>query len=446
MFRLRSLKATTNSTWNLREFVCPASARPTVASLMFWKGYQREKAMNLKQLKPVVIGYAVLLVMFITGFSINVSAQVDTGSISGIVTDTSGSVIAGAKITAVNTATGVERSAETGGIGEYTLQGLPPGMYKVRAANTNFKTFEATVEVTVGGKVTVNPKLEVGSSTVTVEVTAGAAEVNTQTQELSQLVDSAQLAQLPSLNRNPYDFVVLSGNVSNGDNTTASMSSAQSMANRGVGYAINGQRESGTEILLDGVENVEVFGVNAGQLVPQDSIQEFSIITNNFSSEYGRASGGVVNVDTKAGTNSYHGSLFEYNRLSDYTANTFANDVSGTPKGTYTRNQFGFNAGGPILKNKLFAFFSQEFVRVRSAATQTQDIFDPAFTSLLPSNAASYFAKNATGAPTTTGQTTADQLVAAGTFGTNCGSSGTGNCPFPMIGGTTAIPGIDAGL
>jgi hypothetical protein len=160
------------------------------------------------------------------------------------------------------------------------------------------------VEVTVGGSLAVNAQLEVGSSTTVVEVAAGGGtEVNTQTQELSQLVDSTQLGQLPSLNRNPYDFVILSGNVSNGDNTTAGMSSGQNLTARGVGYSINGQRESGTGILLDGVENIGIFSVVIGQQVPSDSIQEYSVITNNFGAEYGRASGGVVNLDTKVGTN-----------------------------------------------------------------------------------------------------------------------------------------------
>jgi hypothetical protein len=382
-----------------------------------------------------------VLFVFVLGFSATASAQVNTGSISGTVQDSSGAAVVGATVTAQSVATGEEHTTESGNIGQYTLQGLLPGTYRLRTARPGFKTFEATVVVTVGGNATVNASLEVGAASSVVEVTAAyGTEVNTQTQELSQLVDTTQLAQLPSLNRNAYDFVALSGNVSNGDNTTGSMSSSQNSVGRGVGYAINGQRSAGTEILLDGVENVEVFSVNPGQLVPADSIQEFSIITNNFGAEYGRASGGVVNVDTKSGTNEIHGSAFEYNRLSNYTANTFANDVGGTPKGTYVRNQFGYSIGGPILKQKLFAYFSEEFVRVRSAANETEDIFDPAFTSLLPANAASYFSKYATGAATAASQVTAGDLVSAGAFGSNCGASGTGNCPFPMIGGTTSIP------
>ena len=374
----------------------------------------------------------VLLLCFIAGFARTANAQVDTGSISGVVRDSSGAAVPNATVAVTNLATAAVRSVATSTVGEYTVQGLPPGNYKVRISSPSFTTYEATVEVTVGGALTVSPQLEVGTSTTVVEVTAGAGtEVNTQTQELSQLVDSNQLAQLPTLNRNPYDFVVLSGNVSNGDNTTSSSMSGQTISTRGVGYAINGQRESGTEILLDGVENIGVFTVVAGQLVPQDSIQEFSIITNNFGAEYGRASGGIVNVDTKAGTNNIHGSAFEYNRLSAYTANTFANDVDGIPKGTYTRNQFGYNAGGPIIKNRLFASFSEEFTRVRSAASETEDVFDPAFISLLPSNVQDYFSKYATGLGSVSGKTTAGQLAAAGLF------NGAG---FPLVNGTTPVP------
>jgi hypothetical protein len=381
--------------------------------------------------------------MFVLGAPGTVRAQVDTGSISGTVTDSSGSVVPNAKISITNLSTSAERTIESSNNGYYTVKGLAPGNYKVSITSSSFKTFATTVEVTVGGSLTVNAQLEVGSASVVVEVVAGAggAEVNTQTQELSQLVDSTQLAQLPSLTRNPYDFVVLSGNVSNGDNTTSDMNSSQNMAARGVGYSINGQRESGTEILLDGVENVAVFGLSVGQLVPADSIQEFSILTNNFGVEYGRASGGVVNVSSKPGTNSYHGSVFEYNRLSDYTSNTFANAIADIPKGSYVRNQFGYNVSGPILKNKLFVSFSEEFVRVRSSANVSEDVIDPAFISLLPSNIQDYFSKYGTGALPASTKYTASQLQAAGFFGTTAAGTGTVNNPIPLLNGLTAIPG-----
>jgi len=355
-------------------------------------------------------------------------AQVDTGSISGTVTDSSGAVIPEAKITALNLATRVERTSESGSLGQFTIPGLPPGSYQVKITSPNFKTFQTSLDVTVGGISSLNAKLEVGSSSTVVEVVSGTTEVNTETQELSQLVDSQQLAQLPSLTRNPYDFVVSSGNISGGDNTTTSGNSGQNLTTRGVGVSMNGQRESGTEILLDGVENVSVFNVSVGQDVPMDAVQEYSIVTNNFSADFGRASGGVVNVALKSGTNALHGSTWEYNRLSAYTANTFANDADGTPKGGYTRNQFGFAVGGPVLKDKLFFFGSTEWTRVRSAASETAEVFDPSFISMLPSNVQQYFAKYGTGVLPATGQVvTAGDLVAAGmTVG--------------PINGTTAVP------
>jgi hypothetical protein len=184
---------------------------------------------------------------------------------------------------------------------------------------------------------------------------------------------------------------VLSGNVSNGDNTTANMNSSQNSTSRGVGYAVNGQRESGTEILLDGVENISVFSQSVGEQIPVDSVQEYNVVTNNFAAEYGRASGGVVNLTSKSGSNSFHGGAWEYNRLSAYTANTYQNVVSGLPKGTYTRNQFGFAAGGPIKKDRLFFFESTEWTRVRSQETLAQLIPTPQFLSYTAPSVQSFF-------------------------------------------------------
>ena len=399
--------------------------------------------------------FFVVLSILILGFAGAAKAQVNAGSVHGTVTDNSGAAVVGAAVTATSTATGDQHTATSGDLGQYNIQGLNPGIYKVKIASASFKTYETSVEITVGAASTVDATLEVGASTTTVEVTASyGTEVNTQTQELSQLVDTGQLAALPSLNRDPYDFVILSGNVSNGDNTNASMGSSQNLSARGVGYSINGQREAGTEILLDGVENVGIFTVVAGQTIPVDSIQEFSIITNNFGAEFGRASGGIVNVDTKSGTNDIHGSLYEYNRVSALTANTYANDsenaIAGSdvaPKGIYTRNDFGYAAGGPIIKNKLFAFFTEEFVRVRSASSQVQDVIDPSFiANYTPANIQAYFNTYGKNTLTPTGTTTLGQFQAAGGFGQTCNTATPPVCtnnPVPstfLFNGTTPIP------
>ena len=340
---------------------------------------------------------AILAVVLLT--SVFVFGQAETGTVAGVVKDATGAVVADAKVTITNTANNAERTSSSNSLGEYRISNLTPGNYQLVVSKSGFQTYKVPVEVSVGGHSTIDAQLTVGSGNTVVEVTAGAAtEVNTQTQELSQLIDAQQLAQLPSLTRNPYDFVAISGNVSNGDSTSNGEMAGQELSSRGVGFAINGQRESGTEILLDGVENVSVFGVSVGENIPLDGVQEYSVVTNNFSAEYGRASGGVVNVTTKAGSNNWHGSAWEFNRLAAYTANTFNNDANQIPKGGYTRNQFGFQAGGPIMKNKLFISGSVEWTRVRSSSRQTEEIFDPAFLAYLPTNAQSYFSTYATGA------------------------------------------------
>jgi carboxypeptidase family protein/TonB-dependent receptor-like protein len=376
-------------------------------------------------------------------------AQLEAGQISGTVLDQSDAVVPGATISIRNADTNAVRTVVSSSTGAYLVPGLAPATYEVTVTAAAFKTYTAKVEVTVGGHVTLDAKLSVSATTSEVEVVGeGGSQVNTQTQEMSQVVDTDQIANLPSLTRNPYDFVALAGNVSGGDNSTNSGATAidatgsgQNQTDRGVGYAINGQRQSGTEILLDGVENVSIFGAGIGEDIPLDGTQEFSVITSNYSAQYGRASGGVINVTTKQGTNSFHGSASEFNRLSAYTANTYANDAANSafidgggtgplpsPKGTYTRNQFGYAAGGPILKNKIFIFQSTEWIRVRSAANETEEIFDPAFIALMPANIQAYYK--------TYGQTA---LKSSGVASTVADVAATG-ITFGDVNGTTPIP------
>jgi outer membrane receptor protein involved in Fe transport len=319
-------------------------------------------------------------------------SQVESGSISGTVRDTSGAVVAGANVSARNVATSAERTAQTGSIGEYTIPSLAPGTYEVTVTTSGFAAFKASAVVSVGGHTTVDAQLSVSAQTTTVEVVAtAAAVVNTETQEVSETISPNQMAQLPSLNRNVYDFVSTAGNVSSGDR----MGSAndQNTGTRGVGFVINGQRSTGTEILLDGAENVDLFTATVGQTVSPDSVQEYRIVTNNFEAQYGRASGGVVNVTTKSGTNNLHGTAWEYNRLSAYTSNTFDNDANAIPKGRYARNQFGYGVGGPIIKDKLFFYQSTEWLRVRSAASSASLVPTPQLLALTPANVQAYFTK-----------------------------------------------------
>ena len=357
-----------------------------------------------------------------------VSAQVNNGVISGTVRDKAGAVVAGATVTARNLDTSFERTVQTNSQGYFILPALPLGPYEVTITSQDFAAFKDRAQVTVGGLAVVDAVLGVAAASTTVEVSAQAAavEVNTQTQEQSQIVSEEQIAQLPSLTRNPYDFIAVSGNVSGGDRSSQSgnpqtSGGGQNSSDRGVGFNINGQRASGTEILLDGMENSNIFDTTISLLIPQDAVQEFRVVTNNFDAQYGRASGGVVNVSTKSGTNNFHGSAWEFNRLSAYTANTYDNNSNGIAKGNYTRNQYGFTFGGPAIKNKLFFFGSTEWLRVRSNASLLGYVPTSQFISATPQNVQDYFAKNGGTLPFISTVTKADlagKYVAGGAFDT----------------------------
>jgi outer membrane receptor protein involved in Fe transport len=329
------------------------------------------------------------LLAILTLFSVWAFGQAETGAINGTVTDNTGAVVVGATVTATSIDTGLVRATTTKSAGEYTITNLPPKTYDLTVEAQGFRKFTQRVKVGVGSMNDVSAKLGVTAASTTVEVTGSSemATVNTENQTLSQVIGSNQLENMPTLTRNPYDLVGTSGNVTEDSNS-----------GRGAGYSINGMRSSDTDILLDGGENVDLFTATVGQSVPLDSVQEFSVLTNNFTAEYGRAGGGVVNVATKSGTNAFHGTLYEFNRVSALAANTYNNNaqkfaafqngtcVVGTPCSVgdfgFTRNQFGYSIGGPIIKNKLFFFSSTEWTRIRSNSQTTADIVDPAWLAL----------------------------------------------------------------
>jgi hypothetical protein len=328
----------------------------------------------------LVLFFAVLLL----AFAGTAWAQTETGQISGTVTDATGAVIVGAKVVAKSVNTGLMRDSSTNSSGLYTIPSLRPDIYEVTVKAAGFEGLVRRVEVSVGSRIEVSVQLTVGSKVETVEVTgfADTNVVNTESQTLSATITEREINELPtSPTRNPYALVAISGNV------TEDMNS-----NRGAGFSINGQRSASTDILLDGAENVDAFTATVGQTVPLDSVQEFTVLTNGFTAEFGRASGGVVNLVTKSGTNTFHGSGYEYNRVSALSANTFQNDSNGTPKGVFTRNDFGFAVGGPVIKNKLFFFNNTEWVRVRSSAPTDYNIIDPGSVSSLGAASQAFFA------------------------------------------------------
>jgi len=250
--------------------------------------------------------YLLIALVAIFCLASGTAAQTETGLINGTVTDQSGAVVPSAKVAVRNSATGSERVSETNGNGFYSVTNLLPGVYIVNVEAPNLTKGEARAEVTVGTRVELNFQLKVGTSTIIVEVVGEAGvQVNTESQTLSTVISTQQLTQLPTQDRNPYALAVSAPTVSEDDPT-----------GRGVGVSINGSRASGTNILLDGASNNDEFTASVGQKVPLDSVQEFSILTNNFTAEYGRADAGIVNVSTKSGTNDFHGSAYEVGRWS----------------------------------------------------------------------------------------------------------------------------------
>jgi len=248
-----------------------------------------------------------ILVFVFTLFAVTsvIFAQTETGQIAGTVVDPSGAAVPGAAVSVKSVATGAVRETKTAVGGEYNFTNLLPGEYIVSATAAGFSQIQQRASVAVGAKVNVDIHLEVGKSSTVVEVNAAPVQVNVESQTLSTNITQTQLRELPTLTRNAYSLVALSGNVSDA-----------AVGGRGAGVAINGLRESGTDILLDGSANNDEFTASVGQAVPLDAIQEFSVLTNNFTAEFGRASAGVVNVVTKSGSNEFHGTAYEFNRLS----------------------------------------------------------------------------------------------------------------------------------
>ena len=364
-----------------------------------------------------------LCVVLLFAFSVPTWGQTETGQISGTVVDQQGAGVPNAKISVRNLGTRAVREVSADDRGGFVVPNLLPATYSVLIEAPNFTKFEQKVDLAPGARMTVDAKLQIGKVTETIEVAATAVAVNTETQTLGTVIDSKSLQDLPLLTRNPYNLVGTAGNVARDEDTM-----------RGAGFVINGLRSSGTNILLDGSSNNDEFVASVGQSVPLDSVQEFSVLTNNFTAEYGRASAGVVNLVTKSGTNDFHGTAYEFGRYSTFGSNSFDNNANGLPKPVYTRNQFGYSVGGPLKKDKLFFFSSTEWLRVRSSRTEIVNVPTPEFIAASNSATQAYFTSYGTLRPGLVNLATFTQAdVCAGL------SAGCGTGSFSALAPTTPI-------
>ena len=391
--------------------------------------------MGVKAVNRFLTLLAVALVLVLA-----VQAQVETGQITGTVTDPTGAVIPNANITAKNVATGATRTTATTNSGVFVLPNLTPGTYELAIAAQGFATVKRELAVNVGARVGADAQLKVGNTSTTVEVAASAVQVNTESQTIGSTIGTQAVSELPSVNRNVYALVATVPNISR-----------DSGDDRGVGYAINGMRSASTNVLLDGVANNDEFSGSTGQDIPMDAVQEYSVLTSNYTAEVGRASGGVVNVVTKSGSNQFTGSLYEYNRVSALASNNFRDNARDVQPGVYTRNSFGYSIGGPIKKNKLFFFQNTEWLKVRSALSDVDLVPTSQFLALTHANTQSFF--NAYGKlrpdAAVTATYTKDQLTAGGSNPCS-GGSATGGCALlpgstPMFKQVTFRVPADAG-
>jgi hypothetical protein len=322
-------------------------------------------------------------------------AQTTSGTILGIVTDSSGAAVPAANVTLTNVDTQVTNTATSDENGAYQFANIPPGNYTVDIEKNGFarqKRGPATLQVQ--GSLKVDATLQVGDVAQTVTVNTTVPIVETQPGSLGQTVEGKVVQQMPLNGRNVLNLlelapgVVPQGSVSG--NPLGNQSNGSLTNNTGFGnYQIGGGMANQSAFYLDGVP-LNTSYINSPALVPtQDAIQEFRVDSNAVSAEFGRFAGGVVNMATKSGTDAFHGSAYEYIRNKVLNANQFFNNRNGVPNPAFTQNQYGAAVGGPVKREKLFFFFSWEGYAFRrgnptTATVPTLAMRNGDFSALLP--------------------------------------------------------------
>jgi hypothetical protein len=299
-----------------------------------------------------------------------------TGSITGTVRDATGAAVPGVQITVVNVNTNEIRRTESGAVGGYTLPALPPGTYRLEAKRTGFKGFSRpNIIVSVNQQIAIDIALEVGEITQSVEVTAETPLLQATTSSLGQVVDNRRILDLPLVGRNTLALIGLTAGAQP-VGQFGGIPSRTNAYNQGF-FSTSGSQVLTNETLVDGVPaNAAVFNAPAFVPVPE-AVQEFKVQTNNFSAEFGRTGGGVINIVMRSGDNQMRGSLYEFFRAENLDANNWFNNRAGRAKPHNVLNQFGGTAGGPIYvprvyngRDKSFWFFNYEGLRDRRGLTQ----------------------------------------------------------------------------
>ena len=337
-------------------------------------------------------------------------AQVSRGNFTGIVTDQTGAAVPGATVTATSEGTNASVSRQSSSEGFYTIPGLVPGFYTLKAGAKGFKNFvNEHVELTVGYTQRIDFKLEVGQMTQSVTVEGQAPQVDTETNRLSELITGRQIENLPTNGRNIFQLIQLAPGAVN---TTRLITEP---GNRGFTTVVNGARVNMNGYLLDGISDRALSGGSSTQ--PSiDTVQEFRVDTEVVSAQYGSTVGAITTIVTKTGTNHLHGSVYEYLRNDKLNTRQFfekdkgdgtPNVQPGTARNPFKMNQFGGTAGGPIKKDKLFFFGSYEGERTIIPVNQQVLIETPQWRNFIiqnkPNSVAALLYKNFAGPNPTSG-------------------------------------------
>ena len=310
-------------------------------------------------------------------FAVSLSAQVATGTITGVVEDTTGAVVPNATVTATHVGTGESRTVQSNERGEFTLPYLRIGEHKINASVTGFRPTTLTgIQLRVDQTVNLTIRLEVGAVTEAVTVTTAAPLVDSATSSLGQVIENKKIVDLPLNGRNPFALGLLAGNT---------------VPVTGMGtnlpFVGGGGRFQSNDVMLDGIDNNTSsnnggVGANGIAYTPSvDAVEEFKVKTNNYSAEFGRSAGTIVSATIKSGTNEYHGRAWNFLRNEKLDANNFFSNAGNVPRQPFKQNQFGFTLGGPLQVPKLYdgknrTFFFTDFEGTRRRTTASSSILD----------------------------------------------------------------------
>jgi hypothetical protein len=310
-------------------------------------------------------GIAVLSLVSLVGVG-----YAQTGIVTGQVFDPGGAVVPNATVTAKSETTSLTRTATTTSAGLYNFAALPPSLYTVTVEAPGFQTMSRNhVVLNVAATLPVNFNLQLAGAVASVDVEdVTVAPVETDSFQLSTVINSKQINDLPLILRDPYQLTLLSPGVVTSTNNDG-------------GFSVNGQRDRNNNFMLDGADNndTSVPGIPGGiSSANPDSTQEFRVITNNFDAEFGRNTGAIIDVVTRGGGNQFHGDAYEFGRYNALGARDFFNK-KGDPQDPYVRNDFGASVGGPIWKDHTFFFLNGEVQRFRTTRTGSQTTPTAAF-------------------------------------------------------------------